>query len=62
MLKVLVAYTSVGFCVAILQERAMREASESEMATDTDSYAFFHNWKVVERRPITRKSYYELQP
>ena len=37
----LITYTGVGFCVAVLQRRAMREASDSRTVTDTDSYAFF---------------------
>ncbi len=36
----LITYTGVGFCVAVLQRRAMREASDSRTVTDTDSYAF----------------------
>ena len=31
----------MGFCVAVQQRKAMREASESRTVTDTDSYAFF---------------------
>lgn len=36
----MVAYTSVGFCVAVQRAQAMREASIGGTVTDTDSCAF----------------------
>lgn len=41
MLTAIIAYISVGFCVAVQQRKAMREASDRRTATDTDP-ALFH--------------------
>ena len=54
--EALIAYSSVGFCVAVRQRKAMREASKSRTATDTDSCAFsFPNQLSADERKTEAK-------
>lgn len=46
--------------VAVRQERAMREASESRTATDTDSYAFFFPPTANERTTEAKITSHEI--